>query len=236
MDGPAQPAEVGILGKREASHSSSRSRCPARYGGAVSVVVKAILFVVLIGAACAPTSGSAEPICASCELQLGFGGTYHFWGPTGGKVLAATMSWDANRYELGVFRIVHAQMLRDDTYHDGHLMASPYWGASLSRRWRIFQTGPVAAFFGFGLTLKTESDQLSVTRWDFASQLALRFRLPGQFAVGELSVRHWSNAGIRLPNHGQDFMTFTIRLNSRHFGVNATDQIPVRAGFASNRP
>jgi hypothetical protein len=110
--------------------------------------------------------------------------------------------------------VARAQILRDGAYRDGCLMANPYWGASVSRRWQLFQKGPVKGFFGFGLALKTEADQLSATRWDFASQLGLRFRIPGHLAVGELTVRHWSNAGIRLPNHGQDFVTFTIRLNT----------------------
>jgi len=53
---------------------------------------------------------------ASCEVQVGFGGTYHYWGATGG-----------------------------------------------------------------------------------ASQLGLRFRVPGNRVTGELTFRHWSNGGIRLP-------------------------------------
>lgn len=31
--------------------------------------------------------------------------------------------------------------------------------------------------------------------------------------TGEPTFRHWSNGGIRLPNHGQDFVTLTIRVN-----------------------
>ena len=88
--------------------------------------------------------------------------------------------------------------------------AYPYWGTSLSRRWQLFERGPVQGFFGFGLSEKTESDTLSVTRWDFASQLGLRFHLLANRAVGEVTLRHWSNGGIRLPNHGQDFATVTI--------------------------
>ena len=42
---------------------------------------------------------------------------------------------------------------------------------------------------------------------------------------GELTFRHWSNGGIRLPNHGQDFVTLTVRLNSGLVGVDRTDQI-----------
>jgi hypothetical protein len=157
-------------------------------------------------------------------VQLGLGGTYHFWGTTGGVVIPVTVDWSDNRYELGFFRVTTQQMLREN---DGSArrMAEPYWGVSLSRRWRLFEAGPVTGFFGFGFAGKTESDQLSTTRWDFASQLGVRFRLPGDRVVGEFTMRHWSNAGIRLPNHGQDFATLTFRLNSGLFGVPRADQI-----------
>ena len=92
-------------------------------------------------------------------------------------------------------------------------MADPYWGASFSRRWELFSRGPAVGFVGFGLAAKTEADALSITRVDFASQVGVRVRLPGSHAVGELALRHWSNGGIRLPNHGQDFATVMIRFN-----------------------
>ena len=195
----------------------------------------ALALALAIAATLAPTTTSAQSICTSCEAQLGLGATYHFWGPTGGLVFAATLNWDESRYEVGLFRVARAQVLRDDAYREGCLMANPYWGVSLSRRWQLFRRGPVKGFFGFGLALRTESDQLSATRWDFASQLGLRFRIPGQIAVGELTVRHWSNAGIRLPNHGQDFVTFTLRLNTGRFGVDRADQISLNPAFESSK-
>ena len=148
-------------------------------------------------------------------------------------MFAGTLDWDSNRYELGVFRIASVQVLRDRAYDDGHIMADPYWGVSLSRRWQLFEKGPVKGFVGLGMALKTESDQLSATRWDFAEQAGLRFRIPGQIALGELTVRHWSNAGIRLPNHGQDFVTLTIRLNTGRFGVDTADRIALDEAFQS---
>ena len=172
-----------------------------------------------------PRLANAASLCESCELQLGIGETYHFWGATGGLVVPITLNWSDNRYELGFFRVSRRQILYDAHYPSGRLMADPYWGLSLSRRWRLFTRGPVTGFFGFGIAAKTESDQLSVTRLDFASQFGLRFPLPGNRVVGELTFRHWSNAGIRLPNHGQDFMTLTLRLNSGLVGVDRTDQM-----------
>jgi Lipid A 3-O-deacylase (PagL) len=188
----------------------------------------------LVGACFLPRSGSAQSLCETCEVQIGIGDTYHFWGTTGGVVLPATLNWSEGRYELGLFRFSSRQILYDAHYPSGRLMADPYWGLSLSRRWRLFDRGPVRGFFGFGIAAKTESNQLSVTRLDFASQFGLRFPMPGNRIVGELTFRHWSNGGIRLPNHGQDFVTLTVRLNSGLVGVERTERIAV-AGLGNFR-
>jgi len=173
---------------------------------------------LLLIAAYTPRFASAESLCESCELQIGIGETYHFWGSTGGVVIPITLNWSDNRYELGLFRLSRRQILYDSHSPNGRLMADPYWGLSLSRRWRIFTRGPVKGFVGFGIAAKNESDQLSVTRVDFASQLGIRFPFPGNRVIGELTFRHWSNGGIRLPNHGQDFVTLTVRVNTGLLG------------------
>jgi hypothetical protein len=199
---------------------------------------------VLLIAACMPRVASAESLCDSCELQIGVGGTYHFWGSTGGVVIPITLNWSDSRYELGLFRLSRRQILYDAHYPDGRVMADPYWGLSLSRRWRIFTRGPVKGFFGFGISAKTESDELSITRLNFASQLGVRFPLPGDRAIAELTFRHWSNGGIRLPNHGQDFVTLTVRLNSGFVGAERpelpmdgmVDFKALTAGAAANLP
>jgi hypothetical protein len=188
-------------------------------------ILRGVLAALLIVVGYAPRFASAQSICDTCEVQLGLGGTYHFWGRTGGVVLPLTVNWGGGRYEAGLFRISSQQTLYDAGHPNGRVMARPYWGVSLSRRWRLVELGPIRAFAGFGLAAKTESDQLSVTRVDFASQLGLRYRLPGDRIVAELTVRHWSNGGIRLPNHGQDFATLTVSLNSRLFGVDRAEQI-----------
>jgi hypothetical protein len=193
----------------------------------VKALIHSVGMALLLIAGYAPRFGCAASLCESCELQIGIGDTYHFWGTTGGVVLPITLNWSDSRYELGLFRLSTRQILYDTRYPHGHLMAYPYWGLSLSRRWQIFTRGPVRGFFGFGIAAKTESDQLSVTRLDFASQFGLRFPMPGNRVVGELTFRHWSNGGIRLPNHGQDFVTFTVSLNSGLVGVDRTDQIGV---------
>jgi hypothetical protein len=193
----------------------------------VRALIHSAGIALLLGAGFVPRLGSAESLCESCEVQVGIGSTYHFWGSTGGVVLPITLNWSDSRYELGLFRLSTRQVLYDAHYPQGRLLASPYWGLSLSRRWRLFDRGPVRGFFGFGIAAKTESDQLSVTRLDFASQFGLRFPLPGNRLGGELTFRHWSNGGIRLPNHGQDFVTFTVRLNSGLVGPDSTERIAV---------
>ena len=199
-------------------------RTPALCAG---TFIKSALLALLVVASWAPRVVSAQSWCETCEVQVGLGGTYHFWGTTGGVVLPVTVNWDDSRYELGFFRVTTQQVLHDNNSRYGRVMADPYWGVSLSRRWRLYERGPVRLFFGFGFAAKTESDQLSSTRVDFAEQLGVRFRLPGNRVVGELTMRHWSNGGIRLPNHGQDFATLTVKLNTGRFGVGRTELIPV---------
>jgi len=182
---------------------------------------------LLVVTGCGPRLANAQSLCESCEVQVGLGGTYHFWGTTGGVVLPLILNWDDSRYELGAFRVTTQQVLHDGSCPSGRVMADPYWGMSLSRRWRFYERGPVRLFFGLGFAAKTESDQLSSTRLDFAEQLGVRFWLPGNRIVAELTMRHWSNGGIRLPNHGQDFATLTFRLNTGRVGVGSAEVITV---------
>src|SRR6266404_4881925 len=134
---------------------------------------------------CAPRLAQAQDFCQSCEVQVGLGGTYHYWGTTGSLVLPVSLTWSDNRYELAAFRFTDQQLLPLPGTHRARLMAGPYWGASLSGRWRLFDHGPVQGFFRFGLAERSESDERSVTRWAFAEQLALRFHLPANRVIGE---------------------------------------------------
>jgi hypothetical protein len=154
----------------------------------------------------------SRSICASCEFHLGVGGTYHSFEGTGGVVIPATVSWNRSRWEFGVFRF-STQSSDDNDEHVERLVARPYWGASLSRRFQLYRHGPLRAIFGFGISYRTEQDILSATHWNFSSQLGLRFQ-PERFpAVFELSARHWSNGGVRTPNRGQDFTILTVRFD-----------------------
>jgi hypothetical protein len=147
--------------------------------------------------------------CSGCELRLGVGGTYHFWGATGGTVISSTLTVDHGRYELGLFRMATRQTGGESNAHAPRLLAQPYWGVSASRRWKLVGTSRWQLLFGFGASYKSEADPLNSTRWNFASQLAMRVRLADSGSDLELSVRHWSNGGIRLPNRGQDFFTLS---------------------------
>jgi hypothetical protein len=211
-------------GKKLRPGRSDHSR---KSGATRAVRLKLAVLTLLVCAEYAPRFADAQSFCETCEVQVGLGGTFHYWGATGSLVLPVSVTWSENRYEFGVFRFTNSQLLEVSGAHYERHMAYPYWGASMSRRWQLFERGPLEGFFGFGLALRTESDTLSVTRWDFASQLGLRFRLPGNRVVGELTVRHWSNGGVRLPNHGQDFATLTIRLNSGLFGLGEVNRSPI---------
>jgi hypothetical protein len=94
-------------------------------------------------------------LCPSCELLVGEGATYHFWGTTGGDVFPLSIDWSDKRYELAAFYFSTDQILHTSTTPQH--MANPYWGGSLSRRWQIASSGPWRAFFGFGLAYKSES-------------------------------------------------------------------------------
>src|SRR6266550_2971653 len=174
-------------------------RVPGASRATTAAFIRIALLLLLVCADYAPRSANAQSFCGGCEVQIGLGGTYHYWGTTGGTVVPVSVTWSESRYELGFFRVTGQQTLHDRASQNQRVLADPYWGVSLSRRWPLFESGPVTGFVGFGLAGKTKSDELSTTRWDFASQLGLRFRLPGNRAIAELTMRHWSNGGIRLP-------------------------------------
>lgn len=230
-----EPVEFRPERLRDLRAPEAPRRVPRKFRPTTAAFIRIAFLVLLVCAAYTPRSANAQSFCGGCEVQIGLGGTYHFWGTTGGTVVPVSVTWSESRYELGFFRVTGQQMLHDRASHNERVMADPYWGVSLSRRWQLFESGPVKGFVGFGLAGKTKSDELSTTRWDFASQLGLRFRLPGNRAIAELTIRHWSNGGVRLPNHGQDFATLTVRLNSGLFGVGETNRQPIDPTFNLDR-
>jgi hypothetical protein len=174
-----------------------------------ALVLGALLVLALV-----PVSRAAaadEPsFWDKSQLQFGVGGTYHFWAATHATVIPVTLVMDDNRFELGVFRFANVQHFYDHYFQGQHQTADPYWGVSLSRRWQLAGGHSWKLFFGFGASYKTEEDDLSITHWNFASQLGLRVALKPRRAFLEVDIRHWSNGGIRLPNRGQDFATAMV--------------------------
>jgi hypothetical protein len=207
----------------DAGDSASRGDSVAMFAKVHAAARLGVLLMLAAGA-WVPLAAHADPLCSSCEVQMGLGGTYHFWGSTDGVVLPLTVSWSENRYEVGLFRMASRQMLNKPGAPSAQAIADPYWGVSVSRRWTLMERGPVRAFFGFGAAYRSESDVLSATRWDFASQLALHVRLPRRGSAVEFAMRHWSNGGVKLPNRGQDFATLTFLLDPQFFRSGGFDQ------------
>ena len=170
-----------------------------------------LILIQAIGIAPAPSQAAALSLCSDCELFLGIGNTYHFWGDTGGLVIPATLTFDQDRYEVGLFRMTSRQELYEEMWGKRRLLAEPYWGISASRRWQLMARPTWRLFFGLGASYKTETDFLDATNLNFAEQLTVRLHHP--FGGGpdmEFAIRHWSNGGIRCPNRGQDFFTVTV--------------------------
>jgi hypothetical protein len=151
----------------------------------------------------------AADFCATCEVQLGLGATYHFWETTHSLVIPVTLDFDKNRWELGAFRFPSNQEFFDTTFKGHVRFATPYWGFSFSRRLELFRHPRWRVILGLGASYKTEEDTLSASRWNIAEQVGLRITPKPGFAI-ELVGRHWSNGGLKLPNHGQDFATLTF--------------------------
>ncbi len=173
-----------------------------------SLIVVSALGTALCLPAAPARPGDLSRICGGCQISAGVGETYHFWTRTGGIVVPVAVTWDRNRYELGAFRFTTRQELEFHDRTPDRRVARPYWGFSAVRRWEFAGPRTVRFFIGVGASYKTEADRLNSTHWNFAPQLGVRFALRGGGGL-ELCLRHFSNAGLRLPNHGEDFFTLT---------------------------
>jgi hypothetical protein len=118
---------------------------------------------------------------------------------------SASFLWNEGSNELGVFRMATEQRMMHGRVDSDRIVTEPYWGVSLSHRWWLVRRPSWRLFVGFGGSYQTAENELSSTHVNFASSLGVRMALPYPGTTLELSMRHWSNAGIRLPNHGQDF-------------------------------
>ena len=139
------------------------------------------------------------------HLALGAGTTYQYDGSKGTNLGVATWTSSEDHYELAAFRFFTAQTRRGDP------LAEPNWIFEASRRWRLhwklIDHSGLDLFFGAGVAYKTKTDDLNGSNWNFAEQLGWRFpRRPSGGRV-EFTVRHVSNAGLKKPNRGEDFLT-----------------------------
>jgi hypothetical protein len=86
-------------------------------------------------------------------------------------------------------------------------LADPNWTFQISRRWTFIRKPVAKCFFGLGGAYKTEMDDLNGSHLNFAEQLGVRFTRSDAGPGFEIAVRHMSNAGLKKPNKGQDFIT-----------------------------
>lgn len=148
--------------------------------------------------------------CPHCNLLIGIGGTYYDWAWSDGLVIPITLELADSRWEVGAFRMARAQAIIGSHTPPGQVAAEPNWGFSALRRWQFLHRSWGRLYFGFGASYKTETDYLDGTRWNFAYLLGIRFDLGSHGSLLELGIRHWSNAWIKQPNRGQDFITLSV--------------------------
>jgi len=170
----------------------------------------------LIGALSVPTITKLSRFAKAARCNCGLGGTYTF----GARLWAGIGSDD----ELGceslrarVFRVASAQVLRDHAYPTGTSWLTPT-GSLPIRRWQVVEKGPVKGFVWVWASAKDGVGSMSATRWISQNSSGCAFGFPER-SPWRVDRAALSNAGIRLPNHGQDFVTLTIRLNSGRFGI-----------------
>jgi len=139
------------------------------------------------------------------HLALGAGMTYQYDGSKGTDLGAATWTSSEDHYELAAFRFLTAQTRHRDP------PAEPNWIFEASRRWRLhwnlIDHSGMDLFFGAGAAYITKTDYLNGSNWNFAEQMGWRF--PKQSSGGrlEFAIRHVSNAGLKKPDRGEDFLT-----------------------------
>ena len=177
----------------------------------VASALMALLTLTLSPASHARGGEFPWSLCADCDLLVGVGTTYRlFSNATGGLVIPVSLDFAAGRWEIGVFRFATYQKLAEFGFPARLYSATPYWAYTVSRRWNVFNPSWGKVFVGFGGEYKTTVDVLDATRWDFAYQMGVRLALGHTGALLELNIRHWSNAGTKLPNRGENFATVSV--------------------------
>jgi hypothetical protein len=174
----------------------------------------------LCAASCAAAEGEAAasgkigdcPPDHPLSFTLGYGRTFNFYYMLSGAVVPATLTWSCDRYELGVFWF-HSQ--DQNVFGVPIVVARKDLATSLSRRWYLHRWDETGVFIGLGASYRTlagpsEGNALNGSHLNFAGQLGVRWT-GGDHRPGlELSIRHFSNAGIVRPNKGQNFVDLAL--------------------------
>jgi len=176
--------------------------------------IEALIAVTLwIGLALflAPRVRAAEALAAEPtefswgHMALGTGMSVQYDGTSTTPLGLATWTWDDNRYELAAFRFLTAQRRLRET------LAQPDWAFEISRRWRLnwslIDRSGLQLFVGAGAAYKSDTDDINGSRLNFAEQFGWRFPRREDGGQVEFAIRHISNAGLKKPNKGQDFLT-----------------------------
>jgi hypothetical protein len=174
-------------------------------------------FVVLAAlAALATPRARAADFCSTCELQLGIGGAFHFFGYNHSPVIPLAFNFDQDRWELAVFRFSNRQEYYSTTFFYNIEWSRPHWAAAFSRRLELLPHEHWRLFLGLGAGYRSAEDRNIASLWNFAEQGGFRLTPRKNLAI-ELAYRHFSNAGLKKPNHGQDFATLTFSIYPTFF-------------------
>lgn len=138
---------------------------------------------------------------ADGQFGLGSGSSYDYDGTRATALVVTSWTWADDRYECVAIRFLSSQVKR------GTVLAGPNWAFQIQRRWSLVHSSAGRLFFGGGAAYKTETDDINGSRLNFAEEILWRF--PSFHSGGEfqMALRHMSNAGIKKPNKGQDFVT-----------------------------
>ena len=159
---------------------------------------------------CAPAraDGVLSP-CSGCQLLVGAGTSFRYWGWTEGLVIPISFQFDDSRWEIDATRFATAQTFDERNFPANVHSAEPYWGFTVLHRWQLLHRSWSRFYVGVGANYRTETDYLVNSKWNFAFLLAERFELP-RGVVLELAVNHWSDAWIRQPDRGQNLVTLSV--------------------------
>jgi hypothetical protein len=135
------------------------------------------------------------------HLALGAGMSIQYDGTTAATLGLASYTWRDDHYEMAACRFFRAQKRL------GEPLADPNWVFEFSRRWQLLDRSGLRLFFGAGAAYKNKTDDLDGSHLNFAEQLGWRFPRQANGAQVEFAIRHVSNAGLKKPNKGQDFLT-----------------------------